>query len=91
MSNNHKEIKRPINVDILCNLRVIGYGKSSFTFISDEGDGYSILGGYTKGEGPDLNPHHFEEWARQLEHVSEWCRVKADELLHKNITENKET
>jgi hypothetical protein len=91
MSNNLKGIKRPLNVDILCNLRVIGYGKSSFTITSDEGDGYEFFELYMKGEGPDLKPYHFEEWAEQLEYASEWCRGKAAELLKKTITENKET
>lgn len=75
-----KEWVRPLNVDIHCNLRVIGHGEYSFEFISDEGDGYEIYPGYAPGEGPDLKPHHFEEWAEQLQYAAEWCKKKAAEM-----------
>lgn len=72
---------RPINVDINCGLRVIGQSKNSFDFISDEGDGYDIIGGYSDGENaPDLKPYHFEEWAEQLENAAKWCRKRAKEI-----------
>jgi len=77
MSNNWK---RPLNVDIRCALRVIGFSKESFEFISDEGDGYDILPGYMNGEGPELKPHHFEEWSKQLKYAAEWCDKKTIEL-----------
>ena len=69
--------KRPLNVDLICELRVMGWAKNSFSFESDEGDGYDILSGYMVGEGPVLKPHHFEEWAEQLTYASEWCREQA--------------
>lgn len=73
---------RPINVDVTCGLRVMGYSKDSFTFTSDEGDGYDITSNYLKGEkyAPKLKPEHFEEWADQLEIIVEWCRKKAKEI-----------
>jgi len=77
MSNNWK---RPLNVDLICELRVIGFSKDSFKFISDEGDGYDIFPGYMKDEGPKLKSYHFEEWAEQLKYASEWCSKKAEEL-----------
>lgn len=72
--------KRPVNVDIVCHLRVIGQGRSSFIFTSDEGDGYEIYPGYPSGDGPDLKPHHFEEWSEQLQYAAAWCQKKAKEL-----------
>jgi hypothetical protein len=81
MSDDAKKIKRPLNVDIVCNLRVMGFSKNSFTFTSDEGNGYDITGLYMKGEGPDLKPHHFEEWAEQLGYAAEWCRRKSREII----------
>lgn len=69
--------KRPLNVDIICRLRVMGWSKNSFSFDSDEGDGYEIIPGYTQGEGPTLKPLHFEEWAEQLSYAAEWCREQA--------------
>lgn len=70
--------KRPLNVDIRCRLRVIGWSKDSFTFESDEGDGYDIFPIYSEGEGPSLQPEHYEEWAEQLSYAAEWCREKAE-------------
>jgi hypothetical protein len=72
--------KRPINVDLDCRIRVVGHANYSFKFISDEGGGYEIYPGYAPGKGPDLKPHHFEEWAEQLRYVAEWCTKKAEEL-----------
>lgn len=72
--------KRPLNVDLDCNLRVIGYSHESFTFTSDEGDGYDIFAKYITGDGPKLKPHHFEEWSEQLKYAAEWCDKKALEL-----------
>jgi hypothetical protein len=80
----NSDMKRPLNVDIECNLRVIGHSKASFQFISDEGDGYDIIGLYMEGEGPDLKPHHFEEWSEQLGYAAEWCRKKAEALSKKS-------
>ena len=72
---------RPLNVDVICKLRVMGQEKPSFTFESDEGDGYDIIAGYMDGEkyAPVLKPHHYEEWAEQLENLVEWLRKKACE------------
>ena len=72
--------KRPLNVDVHCKLRVIGFGKASFEFVGDEGDGYEIYPGYMVGEGPQLRPDHFEEWAEQLSYAAEWCRKEAERL-----------
>lgn len=76
--------KRPLNVDVKCGLRVMGWAKNSFTFESDEGDGYDIIAGYMEGEGPALKQHYYEEWAEQLSYAAEWCheqaRRKAKEL-----------
>lgn len=80
---NDKKMKRPVNVDLVCNLRVIGFSKESFSFISDEGDGYDIYPGYEQGEGPELKPYHFEEWADQLGYAAEWCRIQAKKLDNK--------
>lgn len=81
-----KNWKRPFNVDVHCKLRVIGFGKESFEFISDEGDGYEIYPGYIEGDGPKLNPDLFEEWAEQLGYAAEWCREKAFKLKEKATT-----
>lgn len=80
---------RPVNVDIRCELRIIGFSKSSFIFESDEGDGYDIFAGYMDGEkyAPELKSHHFEEWAEQLENAAEWCRKRATEYNLKNKNE----
>jgi hypothetical protein len=83
MPDKSVEIKRPINVDLDCSLRVIGQSRASFRFVSDEGDGYETYPGYMEGEGPDLKPHHFQEWAEQLGYAAEWCRRKADEISKK--------
>jgi hypothetical protein len=80
---NDKKMKRPLNVDLVCNLRVMGYSRESFRFISDEGDGYDILPGYMQGEGPELKPFHFEEWAEQLGYAADWCRIRSKELSEK--------
>lgn len=71
------QMKRPLNVDIKCDLRVMGWSKSSFSITSDEGDGYGVYPGYMNNEGPELKPHHFEEWAEQLTYAAQWCREKA--------------
>jgi hypothetical protein len=78
--NKIESWKGPLNVDIQCKLRVIGFCKESFEFISDEGDGYEIYPGYMKGEGPTLRSDLFEEWAEQLSYAAEWCRKKAVKL-----------
>jgi hypothetical protein len=76
-AHNRTICKRPLNVDIICKLRVMGWAKNSFTFESDEGDGYDIIPGYMDGEGPTLKPHHYEEWAEQLSYAVQWCNEKA--------------
>ena len=72
--------KRPLNVDMLCNLRVMGFSKESYHFTSDEGDGYEVYAMYQEGEGPELKQHHFEEWAEQLKYAAEWCSNEALKL-----------
>jgi hypothetical protein len=65
---------RPMNVDMICKLRVMGQSKQSFTFDTDEGDGYEVYAGYMKGEqyAPELKSYHFEEWIEQLQNLIEW-------------------
>jgi hypothetical protein len=69
--------KRPLNVDLIIDLRVMGWSRSSFRFESDEGDGYDIFQHYVKGEGPALQSRHFEEWAEQLSYAVQWCNEQA--------------
>lgn len=75
------EHKRPLNVDLVCNLRVMGYSKDSFTFSSDEGDGYSFTSNYINGEkySPELKSEHFLEWSNQLRILVDICNAKAEE------------
>ena len=72
-----EQVKRPLNVDLTCHLRVIGYGQPSYHFSSDDGDGYTIYPGYMENEGPEIKSFHYEEWAEQLDYLSDWCRKKA--------------
>jgi hypothetical protein len=74
--------KRPLNVDLQCNLRVIGWGKESFIVETDEGDGYDFMPGYMEGEGPVIKSYHYDEWAEQLENIADWCRRKSKEITH---------
>lgn len=79
------EYKRPLNVDLICKLRVMGYGKESFCFESDEGDGYEIFWKYTENEEykPKLESKYFEEWSYQLKILVDWCDSKAIEFKKK--------
>ena len=62
-----------------------GYSKDSFTFSSDEGDGYTFMSNYMDGEkySPELRSEHFLEWANQLKILIDICNTKAEE--HKEI------
>jgi len=73
-------LKRPLNVDLVCDLRVMGYGKPSFTVDTDEGDGFTFIENYMEGEGPVLKAHYFEEWAEQLGSIVEWCKKEAEKI-----------
>jgi hypothetical protein len=79
------KLKSPLNVDLKCDLRVMGYSKSSFTFETDEGDGYEIYENYIENEeySPKLESKHFEEWAKQLNYFVDWLNQKATELKKK--------
>jgi len=74
---------RPVNVDLVCKLRVIGQSKPSFTFESDEGDGYDVFAGYPKGEqyAPILKPYHFDEWIGQLENLIDWLNKEKARII----------
>jgi hypothetical protein len=77
--------RRPLNVDLICNLRVIGWSKDSFKIYTDEGDGYDFFAKYMDGEGPTLKPYHYEEWAEQLDNLADWCRKQAEKLQAKEL------
>ena len=80
--------KRPFRVDLVCDLRVIGWGNESFRFESDEGDGYDFEPmHYLDGEGPQIMAHHYEEWAEQLENCIEVLRKKAALLKGVKLSE----
>lgn len=83
------EYKRPFNVDLICKLRVMGYGKESFIFTSDEGDGYTFLNNYRDDEknSPKLESKHFIEWSNQLKLLIDLCNAKAEE--YKKIEKRK--
>ena len=71
--------KRPLNVDLICSLRVMGWSKESFKVYTDEGDGYDFIAKYGAGEGHGLKSYYYEEWAEQLDNLADWCRKQAIE------------
>lgn len=40
---------------------------------------YDIIASYMDGErySPELKPHHYAEWAEQLDNAADWCRKQA--------------
>lgn len=80
----HKNTKtiRPLNVDLQCELRVIGYSKPSITLHSDEGDGYEMLINATNYGLPELKSYQYMEWADQLLHFVDMLKDYGAALLH---------
>lgn len=74
------EFKRPTNVDLCCDLRVMGWSRSSFRFETDEGDGYNMFQHYTKGEGPVIETKHIDEWIYQLNVLISILKEMSDKL-----------
>ena len=66
----------PINVDLTCDLRVIGWSKPSIRVSTDEGDGCDFFVYNKHGEGPELKSCYYEEWANQLEQIAQVLRAK---------------
>ena len=67
--------ERPLNVDLTCNLRIMGQPKPTIQVSTDEGDGYEFF----PGDNLELvRKWHYEEWAEQLENVVAWLREKAE-------------
>jgi len=80
-------MKRPLNVDLRCDLRVIGQSKPSFIFDSDEGDGYTFCNNYSDDDKykPDLKSYHLSEWVEQLKDLI--TILKSKEIQSKVIEE----
>jgi hypothetical protein len=75
-------MKRPLNVDLICKLRVMGHGNETFTFESDEGDGYNFCYNHTQDDPyqPKLKSYHFSEWVEQLGYLIDHLKAKETEL-----------
>jgi len=71
-----------VNCDIDVKLRMVGQEKHSMHITSDEGDGYSFSKCHTSDDlkyHTEAKPHHYEEWADQLEDVAKRLREIANE------------
>lgn len=75
-------MKQSINVDLILYLRILDNEDESIIIDIDKNYGISII----KGKGPDPSSKNYDEWAKQLQKISDILSEKAKEKI---IKENK--